>query len=137
VNNVRVTGILSVRNGAGLQYPYPVVIHNLHSLCDDVLVGLDPEFPEDREVVAVNIPKFRDRYRIKNLEAPEHYHYPDYYLEVDTADDGPYDDNADTVNLLDSPAAAVGDYLSCVSDGTLWYCTGQTNLDGVVTSSTT
>lgn len=57
-------------------------------------------------------------------------------LEVDTGDDGPYDDNADTVSFV-ANIAAVGDYLSCVSDGTLWYCNGQTNLDGGMTSSTT
>lgn len=57
-------------------------------------------------------------------------------LEVDTGDDGPYDDNADTVNFV-ANVAAVGDFLDCTSDGTLWYCNGQTNLDGGMTSSTT
>lgn len=57
-------------------------------------------------------------------------------LETDTGDDGPYDDNADTVNFV-ANVAAIGDFLECSSDGTLWYCKGQTNLDGAVTSSTT
>lgn len=57
-------------------------------------------------------------------------------LETDTADDGPYDDNADTVNFV-ANVAVTGDFLECVSDGTGWYCNGQTNADGGVTSSTT
>lgn len=57
-------------------------------------------------------------------------------LEVDTSDDGPYDDNADTVNFVAS-VAAVGDYIEMESDGTSWYFHGQTNLDGGVTTSTT
>lgn len=44
---MRITGILSVRNGSGLGYPYTAVIKNLSSLCDLVLVGLDPAFPRD------------------------------------------------------------------------------------------
>lgn len=57
-------------------------------------------------------------------------------LEVDTSDDGPYDDNADTVNFVAS-VAAVGDFIEMESDGTSWYFNGQTNLDGGVTTSTT
>jgi len=57
-------------------------------------------------------------------------------LEVDTGDDGPYDANADTVNLVAS-VAVVGDWIEMVSDGTSWYMTGQTNADGGVTTSTT
>ena len=45
---MRVTGILSISNGTGLQYPYVPVVYNLSSLCDDVIVGVDPNFPEDR-----------------------------------------------------------------------------------------
>jgi len=56
-------------------------------------------------------------------------------LEVDTADDGPYDNNADTINFVAS-VAAVGDYIEMESDGTSWYFHGQTNLDGGVTTST-
>lgn len=57
-------------------------------------------------------------------------------LEVDTADDGPYDDNADLVTLV-ANIAAVGDYIHFWCDGTLWYGRGQTNLDGGITSATT
>lgn len=56
-------------------------------------------------------------------------------LEVDTADDGPYDNNADTITLVDS-VAVVGDYIEMISDGTSWYFNGQTNADGGVTTST-
>ena len=57
-------------------------------------------------------------------------------LEVDTNDDGPYDNNADTLNFVAS-VAVVGDWVEFVSDGTSWYFTGQTNADGGVTTSTT
>ena len=57
-------------------------------------------------------------------------------LEVDTGDDGPYDNNADTLNLVAS-VAVVGDWVEFVSDGTSWFFTGQTNADGGVTTSTT
>jgi hypothetical protein len=58
-------------------------------------------------------------------------------LEVDTADDGPYDDNADTVSFKGG-IAVEGDYVKCDStDGTKWYCFGQTNADGGITTSTT
>jgi hypothetical protein len=57
-------------------------------------------------------------------------------LETDTGDDGPWDDDADTVTLVDG-LASTGDFLDCVSDGTGWYCDGQTKLDGGVTSATT
>lgn len=57
-------------------------------------------------------------------------------LEVDTADDGPYDADADTLNFVAS-VAVVGDWVEMISDGTSWYFTGQTNADGGVTTSTT
>jgi hypothetical protein len=53
-------------------------------------------------------------------------------LEVDTADDGPYDNNGDTITLVDG-LAVVGDYVEMFSDGTSWYLTGQTNADGGAT----
>ena len=46
---MNITGILSISNGTGLAYPYKVVVHNLMRLCDNVIVGVDPEFPLDRE----------------------------------------------------------------------------------------
>lgn len=57
-------------------------------------------------------------------------------LEVDTGDDGPYDDDADTLNFVAS-VAVVGDYVEMESDGTSWYFNGQTNADGGITTSTT
>lgn len=56
-------------------------------------------------------------------------------LEVDTGDDGPYDNNADTINFV-AAVAVVGDWISMESDGTNWYFTGQTNADGGVTTAT-
>ncbi len=57
-------------------------------------------------------------------------------LEVDTGDDGPYDDNADQIDFVAS-VAVVGDYVEMISDGTSWYFTGQTNADGGITTATT
>jgi hypothetical protein len=48
---MKVTGVLSISNGSGLQYPYPVVVHSLMRMCDDVIVGVDPEFPLDRKTL--------------------------------------------------------------------------------------
>jgi hypothetical protein len=53
-------------------------------------------------------------------------------LEVDTGDDGPYDDDADTITFVDG-VAVKGDWVELVSDGTSWYVTGQANADGGVT----
>jgi len=57
-------------------------------------------------------------------------------LEVDTSDDGPYDDNADVITFIAS-TALVGDYVEMISDGTSWYFVGQTNADGGITTGTT
>lgn len=57
-------------------------------------------------------------------------------LEVDTGDDGPYDDNADTLNFV-ANIAVKGDFVEMESDGTSWYYRGQTNADGGITTSTT
>lgn len=57
-------------------------------------------------------------------------------LEVDTADDGPYIANGDTLNFV-ANIAAVGDYVDFYSDGTSWYFRGQTNLDGGITLAST
>lgn len=56
-------------------------------------------------------------------------------LEVDTADDGPYDNNGDTITFVQA-VAVVGDYVEMISDGTSWYISGQTNADGGVTLTT-
>lgn len=50
-------------------------------------------------------------------------------LEVDTGDDGPYDNDGDTITFVDA-VAVVGDFVELVSDGTRWYLHGQTNADG-------
>lgn len=57
-------------------------------------------------------------------------------LETDTTEDGPSDDNADTVTLV-ANLASLGDVLEFECDGTYWYAVGQTKLDGAVTSATT
>lgn len=57
-------------------------------------------------------------------------------LETDTGDDGPYDDNADVVTFVDG-VSDPGDFLDCTSDGTKWYCGGQVQNDGALTSGTT
>lgn len=57
-------------------------------------------------------------------------------LETDTGDDGPYDDDADTITFADG-VAVVGDWVELVSDGTSWYVTGQVKADGGVAFSTT
>lgn len=53
-------------------------------------------------------------------------------LEVDTADDGPYDADGDTITFADG-VAVVGDYVEMISDGTSWYINGQANADGGIT----
>jgi len=57
-------------------------------------------------------------------------------LEVDTGDDGPYDDNADVLNFVAS-VAVKGDFVQMRCDGTSWYFYGQTNADGGITTATT
>lgn len=42
-----VYGVLSISNGVDLKYPFPLVMKNLSGLCDKVIVGLDPAFPQD------------------------------------------------------------------------------------------
>lgn len=53
-------------------------------------------------------------------------------LEVDTSDDGPYDNNGDTITFADG-VAVVGDYAELISDGTSWFINGQANADGGIT----
>jgi hypothetical protein len=57
-------------------------------------------------------------------------------LETDDTEDGPYDDDADTITF-EASTAVVGDWVEVVSDGTSWYLTGQANADGAITLSTT
>ncbi len=53
-------------------------------------------------------------------------------LEVDTNDDGPYDASADTITFV-AATAVVGDYVYMISNGTMFYVSGQANADGGVT----
>lgn len=53
-------------------------------------------------------------------------------LEVDTGDDGPYSNAADTITFVDS-VSVVGDWCEVISDGTSWFLTGQANADGGIT----
>lgn len=53
-------------------------------------------------------------------------------LEVDTADDGPYIADGDTVTFVDG-VSVVGDWVEVISDGTSWFLTGQANADGGIT----
>jgi hypothetical protein len=57
-------------------------------------------------------------------------------LETDNTEDGPYDDDADTITF-EASVAVKGDWVELVSDGTSWYLTGQTKADGGITLSTT
>ena len=55
-----------------------------------VLFDAEKYVPEDdplREHVGIHIYQHPERYRIKNIEAPEWYNYPDLHLEVDTQED--------------------------------------------------
>lgn len=56
-------------------------------------------------------------------------------LETDTGDDGPYDDDADTITFADG-VAVVGDMVEMNSDGTSWYINGQAKADGGITLAT-
>lgn len=38
-------------NGSELKYPYPLVVHSLQRLCDDVIVGVDPNYSLDRKTI--------------------------------------------------------------------------------------
>ena len=49
---------------------------------DDLVVS-----PEDREYVGINIKRRPDDFRLFTVEAPQHFRYPEYYLEVDTPQD--------------------------------------------------
>ena len=57
-------------------------------------------------------------------------------LEVDTADDGPYIANGDSISFADG-VAVVGDYVELESDGTSWYFHGQAKADGGIVLAST
>lgn len=59
----KIFGVLSISNATGLKYPFTAVVKNLVGLCDEVVVGVDPTYPEDRRVLdgvpKVSIAPFR------------------------------------------------------------------------------
>ena len=57
-------------------------------------------------------------------------------LETDTTEDGPSDDDADTVNFV-ANIALPGDRIDFMCNGTKWYAMGQVRADGAVTTATT
>jgi len=53
-----VTGILSLSNAFHLGYPFTVVVKSLARMCDNVIVGVDPNFPQDKEAIEnLQLPK--------------------------------------------------------------------------------
>ena len=50
----------------------------------DAAVAVDDPL---REHAGYNITRFPERFRLASLTAPSHYHFPDIYLEVDSAED--------------------------------------------------
>lgn len=52
--------------------------------------------------------------------------------DTDTGDDGPTDQNGDTITFVDGVAVA-GDWVALIADGTNWYVSGMTAADGGVT----
>ena len=54
-------------------------------------------------------------------------------LEVDTTEDGPSTAGADLFTFVASSLTSVGDWVEFTNNGTNWYFTGQTVLDGAVT----
>jgi hypothetical protein len=47
---MNIIGVLSIRDGVGLGYPFTAVIDSLGLLCDKVIVGVDSKFPRDEAV---------------------------------------------------------------------------------------
>jgi len=57
---MKIAGTLILRDGTGLDYPFDRVISNMAGLCDEVIVGLDPGFPEDLKTInALGLPNVR------------------------------------------------------------------------------
>lgn len=56
---MNVFGILSIRNASGLGYPFLPVVSNLSGLCDKVLVGVDPRFPDAASVEKLGLSNVR------------------------------------------------------------------------------
>ena len=44
---MKITGILPLRNGVALGYPFELAIRSLRDLCDEVIVGVDPTSDDD------------------------------------------------------------------------------------------
>lgn len=56
---MKITGILSISNATGLNYPFNAVVKNLSEMCDDVIVGVDPNFGADEDLVHMANPDAR------------------------------------------------------------------------------
>ncbi len=76
-----------VSNSLTTTYPpgQEVLVYKADCLCkvNKIVEKNDPL----REHVSIHITQSPNKFRLKNLEAPEYYHYPDIYLEVDTPED--------------------------------------------------
>lgn len=55
-------------------------------------------------------------------------------LEINDGVDGPYVAAADTITFADG-VSVVGDFVTCISDGTSWLCSGQSAATGGVVPS--
>lgn len=65
---MKLAGILSVSNARGFNYPYISVAKNLLGLCDEVIVGVDPNFPQDCKELETEIPQAKLVYSPWNLQ---------------------------------------------------------------------
>jgi len=76
-----------VSNSLKTTYPpgQEVLVYN-----GKILVEANKNIVKDeplREHVSIHITQYPKKYRLKNLEAPKYYNYPEIYLEVDTPED--------------------------------------------------
>lgn len=69
-----------------------------------------------REHVGIHIYKRSKKFRIKNLEAPPWYHYPNYHLEVDTLDDFNVVRQVFEHFHNDNPGFSLGEIISYLSE---------------------
>jgi len=76
-----------VSNTLSTTYPpgLEVVVYRGETLIEtNLMVAADDPL---REHVGYNITRFPDIFRLKSLEAPPHFHWPNFSLEVDTIED--------------------------------------------------
>ena len=76
-----------VSNSLVTSYPHgqEVLVYRAESLikANKIIEKDDPL----REHVSIHLTQYPEKYRLKNLEAPSYYYYPEIYLEVDTEED--------------------------------------------------